>query len=199
MKLFHAPGSCSLGVRILLEETDADYETEIVDFSKGQQRSREYLALNPKGKVPALLLDDGGLLTEFPAIAIWIAKTFPEAKLLPEGTEGEVRTLELLDYVVATLHMRGATLVMRPDRFCPLPEAAESIRAAGLVVLTEGLGRLEERLGESDYFFGHLTIADAAVFYLLTWQERCGFTIPPKLAAFFDRMGQRPTVTRALA
>ena len=88
MKLFHAPGACSDGIVLLLDIIGVPYEIHELDVRKGDQRQPDYLAINPKGKVPALLRDDGRLLTEFPAIAFWLARKFPEAELLPTDPDG---------------------------------------------------------------------------------------------------------------
>ena len=122
LKLFHTRGSCSLGIRILLEEIWLDYELAELNFATADQRKPEYLALNPKGKVPALLRPDGTLLTEFPVIAQWLAENHPQAKLLGESDAARWRILETVEYVVSTLHMRGATLFFRAERFAPTPE-----------------------------------------------------------------------------
>lgn len=199
MKLFHSPGACSLGIRVLMEEIGAPFETVIVDLKSGEHRQPAYMKLNPKAKVPALLRPDGRLLTEFPVIALWLARQFPEKNLLPDGPEGDIDALELLDYVVSTLHMRGATLAMRPDRFCQDPKGQEEVRKSGCEVLTVGFERLEEQLGEKEWFFGHMTIVDMAVFYLVHWQPRYDLPLPPRLKAFHERMMERPAVKRALA
>ena len=198
MKLFHSPGSCSLGIRILLELAEVRFETVTVSIAQGAHRAPEYLALNPKGKVPALLRPDGTLLTEFPVIALWIARTFPEAGLLPGGDD-EYRTLEIVEYVVSTLHMRGATLAMRPEKFAADPAAQKEVRAHGHAMVAEGLEALSARLDGRDWFFDRPGLADAAVFYLLNWKDRMGVTLPANLAGFHQRMAALPGVARALA
>lgn len=197
MKLFHSPGSCSLGIRILLEMTGVPFETVTVSIAKGAHRAPDYLALNPKGKVPAVMRPDGTLLTEFPVIALWIARTFPDAGLLPGGDD-DYRALEIVEYVVATLHMRGATLVMRPEKFVSDPAAVAAVREHGLDVVTEGLEALSARLAGAEWFFDRPGLADAAVFYLLNWKDRMGVTLPDNLAAFHQRMAALPAVARAL-
>ena len=197
MKLFHSPGACSLGIRILLEMTGAPYETVTVSIPKGEQRQPAYLAQNPKGKVPALLRPDGSLLTEYPVISLWIARNFPDAGLLPAG-DGEYRALELMEYVVSTLHMRAATLAMLPSKFAADPAGQDEVRAHGREVLTAGLELLAERLGDAEWFFDRPGVADAAVFYLLSWQPRYALDLPPVLEAFRQRMAALPAVARAL-
>jgi len=199
MRLFHAPGTCSLGIRILLEEAGAPYDLSVLDLSKGAQRDPAYLAVNPKGKVPALQRDDGSLLTEFPAIALWIARQYPDAGLWPSDREGEVRTLELLENLVGTVHMRGFTLALMPMKFVPGPEAQQALREHGLAVAREGLARTAEALGEQPFLNGTRPgAADAVLFYLLLWAQRLEIPLAGTLTAFRERMMARDTVRRAL-
>lgn len=198
MRLYYAPGACSLGIHILLEEIGRPYEAEAVDIFKGAQHAPGYRAVNPKGKVPALLRDDGTVLTEYPAIAVWLARSFPETELLGRTPEGEARTLELVDHVVSTLHMRGFTFYMVARKFVSDPAAQAELRAFGKGILTEGVAMLSEHLGRRDWFMGRFSIADPTVFYLLNWLTREGFDLPANLVAFSDRMRARPAVRAAL-
>ena len=199
MKLFYSPGACSLGIHVILEEIGAPHELARVDLRAGEQFAPAFRAVNPKGRVPALARDDGSVLTEFPAIAVWLALTHPEAGLLPDDPEGEARVLELVDYVVATLHMRGFTLMRMPQKFVSDPAAREELSAAGAKVVGEGLAALAERLGDRDWFLGDYSIADVAVFYLLNWADDSGLAMPSPLAAFLSRMRARPAVRAAMA
>src|ERR1700759_3547433 len=97
MKLYYAPGACSIGIHVLLEEIGKPYETERVNLQQGEQYKAPFTDINPKSKVPALARDDGSVLTEFPAIAYWLAKTNPSAKLLPDDVDQQARALELTD------------------------------------------------------------------------------------------------------
>ena len=94
MKLMHTPGTCTLGIHVLLEEIGKLYELEAVDLRGGAQYRPPFTALNPKSKVPALVRDDGSLLTEFTAIAYWLARANPEAGLWPDDAEAQARALE---------------------------------------------------------------------------------------------------------
>ncbi|OYV28650.1 MAG: glutathione S-transferase, partial [Acidocella sp. 20-61-6] len=89
MKLYYAPGACSIGIHLLLEEIGRPFTLEQVDFTARAQYAEPFSSLNPKSKVPVLGRDDGSVLTEFPAIAFYLARACPEAKLLPEGLEAE--------------------------------------------------------------------------------------------------------------
>ncbi|AJE45861.1 glutathione S-transferase family protein [Celeribacter indicus] len=197
MKLYHSPGTCSEGILVLLEEIGADYDLVITDLKQAAHREPEYLRVNPKGKVPALSLGDGSVLTEFPVIAFWLARRHPEAGLLPEGLEAEIRVMELTEYIVSTLHMRGSVFAMKPQKFTADPAAREELRAQGRAVVAAGYERLTEQLGEKPCLFGSFSIADAAAFYLLSWKEGIGVPVPPALAAYEERLRARAAFGRA--
>lgn len=198
LDLFHAPGSCSLGIRVILEEIGAPYALHHIDLATGEQRGAAFRALNPKGKVPALRLPEGAMLTEFQAIAFWLAQSHPQAGLLPAGTLAQARVMEALDFMVGSLHMRGFTLALVPGKFVTDPQAQAELRAHGLTVAAEGLAHLSGVMGGGDWLLGDYGIADAALFYLTGWAERAGMALPENLAGFHRRMLARPAVQRAL-
>ena len=199
LKLFHAPGACSTGIRVLLEEIGAPYEIALIDVKKGEQRSDAFLAINPKGKVPALLRGDGRLLTEYPAIAFWLARRHPEAGLLPEGPDEEADAMALLDYIVSTLHMRGSALIMRPSAFAASEAAQAEVAEAGRAALHRGLAQLAEAVGDGPWLLGErFSVCDSAALYLLNWLERCGVTPPDSVADYHGRLLARPSVQRAM-
>ncbi len=200
MELFYSPNACSLAIHVLLEEIGKPYTLRRVDFSKQEQYGAEYVALNPKSKVPALLRDDGTLLTELPAIAWYLARSNPELKLLPPDIDAEVRTLEIMDYLVSTVHMRGFTRIFRPENFSPTPEDKEKVQATGRKTIVDGFAIIAPVLGASDYLFGAFSIADAVLFFLEYWAvRRAGMSLPSALDGHFQRMLMRPAVQRALA
>lgn len=199
MKLFYSPNACSIGIHILLEEIGATFESEAIDVRAGQQFTPGFRAVNPKGKVPALVRDNGQLLTEFGSIAFWLARTYPEAALLPTDLEGETRAQELLDYMVASIHMRGFTLIIAAPKFVSDPAAQDELRAMGRKVATDGLMTLSEALGDQDYLLGSFSIADAALFYLTHWATAFGIDTPDNLSRFYARMKDRPAVQRVFA
>lgn len=194
MKLFHAPGTCSEGILLLLNMVGAPYDIHEVDVKNGEQRQPAYLAINPKGKVPALLREDGKLLTEFPAIAFWLARKYPNAELLPEGLDGEARALELLDFIVSSLHMRGTALVQRPTAFAHSAEAQEEVKAMGRKAIEKGLAQLEKELGDQPYLMGErFRLPDAAAYYLLSWQPRFQLPLGDRLSAYYARLSALAT------
>src|SRR4051812_14548210 len=117
MKFYYSPGACSLGIHVLLEEIGKPFEAVKLNLAGGEQHKPEFTSINPKSKVPTLVRDDGSVLTEFPAIATWLARTNPEKNLLPKDADGEARVLEAMDYVVATVHMQGFSRMFRPANF----------------------------------------------------------------------------------
>ena len=198
MKFFYAPGTCSIGIHLLLEEIGAPYESIKVDFRAKEQFSEKFRALNPKGKVPTLVRDDGSVLTEFQAIAFWLARAYPKAGLLAEDLEGQTRTMELLDFMVASVHMRGFTFILVPMKFTPTEAAQQELTAHGRSVVADGFDRLASTLGDKDWLMGNFSIADAALFSLTTWAKAKDVALPATLAAFHERMLARPSVQRAL-
>lgn len=199
MQLFHAPRSCSLGIRILLEEIGVPHQVATIDLSSGQQRDAAFLAVNPKGKVPALLRDDGTVLTEFQAIALWLAWRFPEAGLVPGDPNAAARVIEAMEFIVGTVHMRGFALALMPGKFVSSPSAQEELRAHGLRVATDGLRYVSTLLEETTWLSGSRPgVADAALFYVTHWAAVLNVELPAPLRAFYDQMLERPSVRRAI-
>lgn len=206
LKFYMVPGSCSTGIHILLEELDLAFEVTIVNMPAGDHRRPEYLALNPKGTIPTLVLDDGRALTEFQAIAYWLARSYPRKRLLPDDVLLATQTLELMDYVVGTVHGQGYTRLFTTDRYLPagLADTGQanwqaSIQARGREIVTEAFTVIEARLPETGYAIGaDFSIADAALFYVEFWADKTGIALPPRCAAHYQRVRARPVVQRVL-
>jgi glutathione S-transferase len=200
MKLFYSPGACSLGIHALLEEIGKPFEPVLTNVREGANRAPAYLALNPKAKVPALQRDDGSILTEFPAIAVYLARTNPQANLLPADPETEARALEAMDYIVATVHMQGFTRIARPGNFTPTEADQEAVKARGREIFAAGMTLLDQALEGRDYYAGtRFSVADAALLFVENWAPRADFALPSNLAAHFARLKTRPSVQRAFA
>ncbi len=200
MKLFYFPSTCALGIHVILEEIGAPFELESVDFRNNAQHKPPYTALNPKAKVPSLLRDDNTLLTEYPAIAWYLARMNPEAGLLPAGIEGEARLLELLDYMIATVHMRGFTRMFRAGAFTPTVADEPAVKQTGRDVVSEGFRILSQTLGEKPWLMEHYSLADPTIFFLEYWAANRGkVPMPDNIQAHYERMRARPAVMRALA
>lgn len=198
-RFYMTPGSCSTGIHILLEECGLVFEAYIVNLLAGEQYAKDYLAINPKGSIPALVLDDGTALTEFSAIAWWLARTYPKRNLLPEDVAGEARVLGLMNYAVHTLHTQGFARIFTTERFSPSVSDHESVKAQGRQIIDKGFSIVERELAGRQYVSENFGIADAALFYNEFWADRIGIPLPPNCAAHYRRMLTRPAVRQVLA
>lgn len=199
MKLLYSPGACSVGIHVLMEEIGKPYEAQAINFREREQYQPAFTEKNPKSKVPTLVRDDGSVLTEFPAIAFWLARSNPEKKLLPDDVEGQTRVLEAMDYAVATIHMQGFTRIFRPERFAPSGSDHDAVKAQGREIFDKGLALLDKQMAGKEYAAGAFSIADAALFYVEFWASaRMKMELPSNLKAHYQRMLARPAVQRAL-
>jgi glutathione S-transferase len=199
MKLYYGPGACSLGIHLLMEEIGKPYEGVAVSLRQGEQFQEGFTSVNPKSKVPTLVRDDGSVLTEFPAIAYWLARTYPSAKLLPDDLEEQTRALEALDYVVATIHMQGASRLFRPSNFTPSASDEEKVKARGREIFERGLANIDKAISGKDYVVGSYSIADAALFYAEYWAANpLKLALPENCARHYKTMMGRPAVQRTL-
>jgi len=199
MKLYHGPGSCSTGIHVLMNELGVPFEEQAISLRSGEQNSPEFQGVSAKGKVPTLVRDDGSVLTEFQTIAYWLASAHPEAGLLSTDLETRTRTLEVLDYMVASVHMRGFTFMFATGKFLSDPEGQAALKAHGRSIVDEGLEKLDAMLGDKPYLMGDFSIADCGLFYICQFAHRGSVDLPPNLAAFHARMLERPAVIKTLA
>lgn len=203
MKLYWGPHTCAIGIHILLEEIGEPYEREEIDVAAGATRQPPFLVINPKGKVPTLVRDDGTVLTEFNAIATWLARTHPQANLLPRDPEIEARAVEAMAYVDSMIHGQGYGLIFAPKMFGAADAddgALASVRQQGREIVETGFGLLDRSFGQHPYAAGvSFTIADAALFYAERWAPQTDISLPPNVAAHFQRIRARPTVQKVMA
>jgi glutathione S-transferase len=199
MKLYYAPGACSIGIHMLLEEIGQPYETQIVKLMEGEQYKPPFTGINPKSKVPTVQRDDGSILTEFPVIARWLARQNPQANLLPKDEEADTRAMEAMEYVVGTMHGQGFGRIFRPANFSPNEADQERVKARGREIVEKGFEVVDKALGGKNYLGGEFSVADAALFYVEFWAaKRLGIKLPNNCAAHFDRMMARPAVQRVM-
>jgi glutathione S-transferase len=202
MKLFYAPGACSVGIHVVLEEIGKPYELAPVALKDGAQHKPEYMAINPKSKVPALQRDDGSILTEWPVIACYLAKANPEAGLMPKDAEGEIRCLEAMDYVCGTIHPQGFTRQFRAANFTPREEDLPKVVEQGKQLAAKYFDTLEKGWTHGGTWMlpSGYSVADAALFFVEYWAtRRSGMTLPPHLEAHLQAMLARPAVQRTLS
>jgi len=199
MKLMYSPGACSIGIHVLLEEIAKPYEAQLVNLREGGQYKPEFTSVNPKSKVPTLVRDDGSVLTEYPAIAFWLARTNPDKKLLPDDVESQTRGIEALDYAVATVHMQGFSRLFRASNYTPNPADEDKVKERGKEMVEKGFAVLDKALAGKDYVAGSFSIADSALFYVEFWGgKRMNMKLPSNCEAHLNRMLARPAVQRVL-
>jgi len=203
LKLYYAAHTCSLATHIVLEEVGADYSTVRIDFSRKQQQSADYLKVNPKGRVPALVTDRG-ILTETPAMLVYVAQSFPQADLALMGDPFAFAKVQAFNsYLCSHLHVAHAHR-MRGHRWVDADDT-QAIAAMQRKV-PEGVGSAFEAI-ERDMLKGpwvmgqQYTICDAYLFTLAQWLEADGVD-PQRIQRIVDhrhRMSERPTVKKAIA
>ena len=201
LKLFYAANTCALASHIALEEAGAEYETVRLSFATSDQRKPEYLALNPKGRVPALVTDDG-VLTETPALLVYIAQRFPQARLAPlDDPFALARAQEFNSYLCSTVHIAHAHR-MRGYRWADEPEAIEAMKRKVPHAVGECFALIEREMLHGPWVMGEAyTICDPYLFTLAQWLEADGVDVAqlPNVAGHRRRMAERPAVKRALA
>jgi glutathione S-transferase len=198
MKLYFLPGACSVGIHALLADIGQPFDIEKA-ARPGTPEFEAFLRVNPKGKVPALVRDDGSLLTEFPAIAFYLARLHPDRALIPADSEGEIRVLEMTEYLVSTVHMQGYTRARRPEKFAPSAGDHAAVKALGLRIFQAGLDRAEQQMNGKPWLFDKLSIADFALFFLERWVVVNGIgALGPACQAHVDRLWSKAAVRRAI-
>lgn len=164
LTLFHCPGSCSLASMIALEEAGATYETTIVDLMSGQQGNPEYLAVNPKGKVPALVTDMG-VITENPAIMLFVAMTYPQSGIAPLDDPYELARMNAFNAFLASTLQPSAAPLGRPQRYLDDPAQYPALAAKAIGNLTAHFDMIENKLLTGPWVLGdRYSIADGYLF-----------------------------------
>lgn len=196
MKLFYKPGACSLASHIALRESGMDFSLVGVDLAKKQlENGEDFWQVNPKGQVPALLLDDNTLLTEGVAIMQYIADTKADRQLLaPTGSIARYKTLEWLNYIATELH-KGFTPLFRPD-------TPEDFKPTVRALLEKKLSYVNDALRDNEWISGNrFTIADGYLFTVLRWTRAVKLDMSglKNIEAYMARVAARPGVTAAMA
>lgn len=206
-RLYYSPGACSLAVHVVLEEIGTPYTLQEVSVARAETQQSAYLALNPKGRVPALAIpSETKLLTELPAILVYLARQRPQANLLPIASAvEEARAHEWLEWLSGWVHGVGYGGIWRPERFCAQDTSAhEAIRANGRRVVEEAYATIERTLGDGREWSlpSGYTIVDPFLLVLYRWGNRIGLGMRANYAAWTalaERTLERPAVQRALA
>ena len=195
MKLYYSPGACSLSPHIALHEAGLTHELVKVDLrAKKTESGADFTAINPKGQVPALQLDNGELLTEGPVILQMIADTVADKHLAPpSGSKERYRLQEWLNFITTELH----------KNFSPLfqPVIPDDVKTFFKDRLMGKFKYIDSKLAGQDYLMGKaFTVADGYLFVMLAWADRMNFDLSglPNLVAYKARIAARPNVQAAL-
>jgi len=201
IKLFYAPHTCALASHIALEEAGAAYTTVRVDFASNGQRQPEYLAVNPKGRVPALVTDSG-TLTETPAILAFIAQSFPKAGLAPFDDPFAFAQVQAFNsYLCSTVHVAHAHR-MRGNRWADDPAAIAEMKRKVPQSVGAAYDLIEHGMLKGPWVMGDTYwICDPYLFTVSEWLEGDGVDLArlPKVIAHRNRMSERAAVRKAIA
>jgi len=197
--LYYAPIACSLVPYVTLTEGEAKFTVHPLNLRKGQQNSPDYLRLNPKHKVP-LLVVDGKPLTENVAIQQFIARTFPDAKLLPSDPWQELQAISVMSWCASGIHP-VLSRVFQPVKICDTPGSEESVRRLSQETIFEAYKVADAMLAGREFFFDHFTAADAHFFWCFRRGHDFKFDLSefPNCMAHFERMKTRPSVQQVTA
>jgi glutathione S-transferase len=200
LKLYYAPATCALASHIALEEAGANYEAIRLNFKNDDQKKPDYLKINPKARVPALVTDRG-VLTETPALLIYIAQSFPAAKLAPLDDPFALAKVQSFNsYLCSTVHVAHAHR-MRGARWTDDAAAIETMKKKVPQSVGECFALIEREMFEGPWVMGKdYTVADGYLFTLTQWLGGDGVDISktPKIAEHFRRVGERPAVRKAI-
>jgi glutathione S-transferase len=196
LTLYYSPGACSMAAHILLEESGEPYEARRVNFADSEQRSDAYLKLNPQGKVPLLLLDDGEPVTENTAILPLLGQRFG---FWPKEAVAQARLQSLIGFLTATAHP-AFTHINRPERFAADPAAHEIVRETGRQSFDNYLNQIDGRLAGREWISEKYSAVDPYLLVFYGWGNRRGYPMADlsHFTAFKDRMLQRPAVQRVV-
>jgi glutathione S-transferase len=201
LKLYFAPNTCALASHIALEQAGADYQAIRIDFKKEEQRAPEFLNVNPKARVPALVTNQG-VLTETPAILAYVAQSYPEAKLAPVGDPFAFAEVQAFNsYLCSTVHVAHSHR-MRGYRWADDESAFESMRRKVPQSVGECFQLIERTMLKGPWVMGKdLGICDFYLFTLAQWLEADGVDLTkiPRVLEHRARVGALPAVRKAIA
>ena len=204
INFYMTPGSCSTGIHILLEELELVFGATLVNLLAGDQYRPEFVAINPRSTIPVVVLDDGQALTSFQGICWWLALNHPKAKLLPESIVAQAQALDLMGYIVNTIHGEGYTRIFTPAVYQSGNEFSEqdteALKKQGETIVAKGLELVSGYLDKDGRCLtSNLNVVDAALFYVEFWTVKSKLPLPERCLLHYQWMTKRPAVQRVLA
>ncbi|MBK6703799.1 MAG: glutathione S-transferase family protein [Caulobacteraceae bacterium] len=200
LKLFHGPGSCSLAPLIALHETGAYFDLVVIDLKAGTQRDPEYLAINPKGRVPALATEHG-VLTENPAILTYIAMRFPDANLAPLADPFAFARMQSFNAFIASTLQPGFGPIIRPEFYSDDEASFAALKRQALMNAAKNFDMIEQQLFKGPYVTGaQYTLADLNLFVFSEAIARLKLDASkyPQILGHRERISSRSAVKAAL-
>ena len=197
--LYYAPNTCALVPFVALNEAGATFRVEALNFRKKQQMTDEYLRINPKHKVPLLLVDGKGL-TENPAIHVWLARAFPQAHLMPDDPWLFAQAVSIASWCASGIHP-NLSMINTPSKCCDAPGSEESVKRLATKALDENFAIADALLAGREFLFERFSTADAHMFWCLRRAGQLGYDLARwhNCQAFFDRVAERPSVQKVVA
>jgi glutathione S-transferase len=198
--LYYSPGACSLAPHIVLEELGLPYEAVRISTAAGEQRSPEYLKINPRGRVPALSVD-GKVLVENVAILTFLGGGFPAKGLWPQKTWDQAKALSMMAWLADTVHPAYAH-ILRPERYADDAAAMEAVKAKGRTTFWGCLQEIDGLLAGRQWAVGsRFSVVDAYLLVFYRWGNRSGFAVKDlgNYSALVDRVLARPAVKKVMA
>ena len=198
IKLYYAPYACSIVPLVAFNEANADVDVRPVNIRKKHHMTAEYQGLNPKRKVP-LLVVDGSPLSENVAILLWISRRFPEAGLLPEGDWQEAQAVSILGWCASGIHPH-ISHYNAPQKFCDMPGTEDSVRRMAEKALRDSFQVADDRLAGQEYFFDRFSIADVYLFWCFrrTGMFNLDLADFTNCKAHFEKLMARHSIQKAL-
>jgi glutathione S-transferase len=199
LTLYFSPGACSLASHIGLEETGTPYDLKPILLAKGQQRTEEYLKINPRGKVPSLSVD-GKILVENTAILTYLARRFPEKRLVPTDPAEEARCIATMCWFSSIVHP-SYQRANRPERFAEGEAAQTAVKETGRKSFWANCQEIDSMFQGKDWIMGsEYTLVDPYALVFYGWGTRAGFPMKDLSAytAWQERMMNRPTVRKSV-
>lgn len=203
-RLYYSPGSCSTAAHIVLEEVGASFELQRVPLEHGGAQAADFLAVNPKGRVPALAIDgEPNVLTELPAILLYLARRHASSRMLPDDSLDEARCVEWLAWLAGWVHGMGYGALWRPERFVESSDHYAAVQANGRHLIESAYLQIERRLADAGSWAmpcGY-SIVDPFLLVLYRWGTRIGLPMLdscPAWRSLVRQMLERPAVKKVL-
>ena len=198
MCLYMAPGSCSTAANIILEEVGEVFEVKVINIPAGENRTPDYLAINPRGTIPSLRLRDGGVLTDLVEIAEWLGRNCRRGRYWPADPALEQRARAIMGHVTATVHGQGFARVFVLNAYAVDPQEMAQVIADGRRIAAEALEQAAAMLDETGYALGTYSVVDPILFYVEFWADMTDVPLPPRLLEHYRAMLKRDAVYSVL-